>query len=96
MDTKQDSPKVPKGGWPSVLHVVEVGPGSTPPSFRASAKDTWLPELAKQPYIPVSALLSDEVVEAVRTALLADDGDSPRDTARRALQAVIEQAGGAK
>lgn len=90
--THQDSPKVPVGGWPSVLHVVEIGPGSTPPSFRARAEDTWLPELAKQPYLSVSALLSDEFLKAFRRGL--PNAPATKSEVRIALQAAIELVGG--
>lgn len=90
--------KVPKCGWPSVLYVTEIGPGSLPPSFRASPEDTWLPELPKQSYVSVSTLLSDEVVGAgaivFRRAILGNEFQSDDDIARGILQAAVDHLGG--
>lgn len=93
--------KVPKGGWPAVLHVVEIGPGSTPPSFRASAEDDWVSELAKQRYASVPALFSDEVVEAACKkcwplwgVMRADQKAAGRESLRAALTAAIDHLGG--
>jgi hypothetical protein len=62
-------------------------------------EDTWLPELSKQAYVSVSALLSDEVKGAIHDAHMRYQNVDPREQSEDGwaaclLQAVVEQAGG--
>jgi hypothetical protein len=93
----QDSPKV---AWPARLEMAwseELGlVGPVTPT--AAAKHSYLTET----YIPVSALLSDEVVRALLARKLPAGPIKPsallvnrlRDGIRADLQAAIEQVGG--
>ena len=54
----QDSPKVPEGGWEKVTLY-----------RRHRTNPARLPDLEYEDFVPVSALLSDELVERVAAAL---------------------------
>jgi len=108
--THQDSPKVPE--WP-LLETWRWSDGE--PQIKApgpvSRKIDPAAQVEHETYIPLSALLSDEVVEAVAVSLIHSHrgeaqsskrpvGEQAREhylpIAREALQAAIEQVGGAE
>ncbi len=110
--THQDSPKVPEVNWP----ILRVGEDHHGVLFTLAERNSAAPRRQTETYIPLSALLSDEVVEAVQVALerAAEEasgrgmrglGISAAEAkalvsllvdAETALQAVIEQVGGAE
>jgi hypothetical protein len=96
--TDQDSPKVPE--WPVVeLDRYPDELPASPPQEHGSLNPASACET--ETYIPISALLSDEVVEAAcdrfEQALKREEFDQfefPESFMREALQAAIEQVGG--
>jgi hypothetical protein len=98
--THQDSPKVPKGGWP-VVKLARQRPGNRPLIDSTGRKPHGWKRIETETYIPVSALLSDEAIEAAcerfEQALKDEEFDQfefPESFMRKALGAAIERVGG--
>ncbi len=102
--THQDSPKVPEIGWPT-LKMTRRSPYHRPQDMSAFPGCDCGCQNEAETYVPVSALLSDEVVEAAcRSWWDGRPGHLPwervvdknlrRKEMRTALQAAIEHVGG--
>lgn len=108
----QDSPKVSGPEWPWPAHtiarvLVKLARGPVVPgNYFYAIRFGDEPTDDEETYIPVSALLSDEFMEAAHRGFVKhwtgaehpNDavGDEQMDAMRAALQAAIEQVGGAK
>lgn len=90
--TRPDDPKAPEA-WP-VATLSRRDP-SWPPTTGCDSSCTCGCQAETETYVPVSALLSDEVVETFRRTERIEFGQaSAKDGLRRCLQAVVEQVGG--
>jgi sulfur carrier protein ThiS len=107
----QGSPKVPEQPWPKALYARKGPDWVRPPRLSTvNGGAANEPSLEEETYIPVSALLSDEAIEAVAVLfnaeinptanwadLVAEENgcvDVIRVKARKYLQAAIEHVGG--